>query len=156
MPETKGTVEAIGQWEEYPKNLAKLGMAELVEDSNKEFIPKFDVQEKEDSLDYVRVYHIFVGSGLGQVRVVWRFHYDKRPGAKSSLRISGRGMRAIFHSMTVMSLVQKLNIAITGNNEYDFEKLQTVMEEAIKIADARKKKKLENEKKMFQEVGFKG
>ncbi len=149
MPETKGTVEAIGQWEEYPKNLVKLGMGELVEDSNKEFVPKFDVQEKEDSLDYVRVYHIFVGSGLGQVRVVWRFHYDKRPGAKSSLRISGRGMRVIFHSMTVMSLVQKLNIAITGNNGYDFEKLQVIMEEALKIIEARKKKKKEQEKKVF-------
>jgi len=142
MPETKGTVEAIEQWEEYPKNLAQLGMAELVHDSTKNITPLFD-EAKEDSLDYVRVYHVFVGAGINKLRVIWRFHFDRRPGAKSSLRISGQGMKAIFHSMTVMSLVQKLNMKITGNNGCDFEKLQTIMEEALVILEERKKKKQE-------------
>lgn len=139
MPETKGTVEAIEQWEEYPKNLVRLGMAELISGSAKDDDLLLD-QSKYGSLDYVRTYHIFVGSGINQLRVEWRFHFDKRPGAKSSLRISGQGMKAIFHSMTVMSLVQKLNIEVAGNNGYDFEKLKTIMEEALKIIEARKTK----------------
>lgn len=142
MPETKGTVEAIEQWEEYPKNLVRLGMAELVDEPTKDDELLLD-QSNYGSLDYVRRYHVFVGSGINQLRVEWRFHFDKRPGAKSSLKISGQGMKAIFHSMTVMSLVQKLNVEVAGNNGYDFEKLKTIMEEALKIIEARKKKKKE-------------
>jgi len=145
MPETKGTVDAIEQWEAYPKELVKLGMAELVHDSTKNIDPLFE-QSDEDSLDYVRTYHLFVGSGINMLRVEWRFHYDKRPGAKSSLRIRKKGLRALLGSMTVMNVINKLNIEITGNNGYDIDKLKLIMEEAVKIVEARK---LKNKDELF-------
>lgn len=139
MPETKGTVDAIEQWEAYPKGLVKLGMAELVHDSVKNIDPSFK-QSDEDSLDYVRTYHVFVGSGINLLRVEWRFHYDKRPGAKSSLRIRKKGLQALLGSMTVMSVMNKLNLGLSDSNEYDFNKLRLIMEEAVKIVEARKLK----------------
>ena len=144
MPETKGTVDAIEQWEAHPKELVRLGLAELVHDSTRNIDPLFE-QSDEDSLDYVRTYHIFVGSGINMLRVEWRFHYDKRPGAKSSLRIRKKGLQALLGSMTIMSLINKLNIEIAGNNGYDFDKLKLIMEEAVKLAEARKKKKQKQE-----------
>lgn len=140
MPEINGTIEAIEQWEEYPKGLAQLGMAELMKDTTKNPEPLFE-KAQEDSLDYVRVWHVFVGSGINRLRVTWRFHYDERPGAESSLRISKDGLRAIRGSMTVMSLVNKLNIELSGNNGFDFEKLKLIMQEALVILEDRKKKK---------------
>lgn len=143
MPEINGTVEAIEQWEEYPKGLAQLGVAELVHDTTKDKEPLFE-KAQEDILDYVRVYHVFVGSGINMLRVAWRFHFDKRPGAESSLRITKKGLQAMRGSMTVMSLVNKLNIEISGNNGFDFEKLKLIMQEALVILEDRKKK--ENKK----------
>jgi hypothetical protein len=153
MPEPKGTIETIESWEQIPKALAEVGMAELVHDSTKNVKPIFG-ESQEDSLDYVRVWHVFVGSGDNFRRVRWRFHYDKRPGAKSSLRMTDEGIKAISNSMTVMGVVQKLNMDISGNNgEYDFEKLKDILEEAVKIVKARKKKKTEEglftEKEVF-------
>lgn len=145
MPETKGTLEAIEQWEEYPKELVKLGMAELVYDSAKERSPMFDVEATEESLEVVRAYHILVGSGINMLRVEWRFHYDKRPGAKSSLRVRKKGLKALLGSMTVNSVIQKLNLQIAGDNGYDFDKLKLIMEEAIKLVEDKKKQEQEQE-----------
>jgi hypothetical protein len=140
MAETHGTVEAIRQWEEYPKSLVNLGMAELVHDSTKNIKPQFE-KSKEDSLDYVRIYHVFVGSGINLKRVVWRFHFDERPGAESHLRLTKQGLKTILKSMTVNSLLQKYNIEVSENNGFNFEQFNEVMKEAVKIIVEREKKK---------------
>lgn len=148
MPETHGTVEAIRQWEEHCKDLVKLGMAVLVHDSTKNIKPQFE-ESKEDSLDYVVVYHILVGSGINQQRVEWRFHYDERPGAESHLRIKKEGLKTFLHSKTVSSVVQKLSMEVSVNNGFDFEKLKEIMEEAVKIVAERKQKKLKQDTEIF-------
>jgi len=134
MPETKGTVEAIEKWEAIPQRLVNLGMAELVKDSTKNVEPLFE-QATEDSLDYSRVYQIFVGSGNNLRKVNWRFHYDKRPGKKSSLTLSEEGLAAILNSMSVVNVLDNLNIKMNGLN---LEQLQDVMEEAVALVEAKK------------------
>ena len=135
MPETKGTVEAIEKWEAIPQRLVNLGMAELVKDSTKNVEPLFD-QATDDSLDvYSRVYHIFVGSGNKLQRVNWRFYYDKRSGKKSSLTLSEKGLAAILNSMSVVNILETLNIKMDGLN---FEQVQEVMNEAVALVESKK------------------
>ena len=136
MPETKGTVEAIEKWEVIPRRLVALGMAELVKDSTKNVEPLFE-QATDDSLDYSRVHQIFVGTGHNLQRVNWRFHYDKRPGKKSSLTLSEKGLSAILNSMSVVNALESLNIEMDGLN---LEEIQEIMEQAVVLVEAKKQK----------------
>ena len=126
MAEVKGTISSISEWEDICQTLVKLGMAEIIKD------------REGDSKDYVKVYNVFVGSDLNFKKVCWRFHYDERPGAKSSFRISDMGMDVILKSMTVMNVLRKLNMKLANGNKYDIEKLRKVMEEALVIVENRK------------------
>ena len=127
MAETKGTISAIKEWENICINLVDLGMAELIKDS------------QGDSKVCVKVYNVFVGSGVDFKKVCWRFFYDERPGAKSSLRISEMGMEIMLQSMTVMNVLRKLNMKLTNGDKYDINKLRSVMEEALNIVEKRNK-----------------
>lgn len=130
MPEISGNISAIKDWEMICNGLVNLGMAEVIKDGS-----------NCGSADYVKVYNVFVGSGLDFKRVCWRFHYDERPGAESSLRISSTGMDALHKSMTVMGVLRNLNMKLANADKYDMDKLRTVMEEAITIVEKRKKGK---------------
>jgi hypothetical protein len=148
MPETHGTIEAIEQWEEHCRNLVRLGIAELVHDSSKNIKPQFHNPDG-DIVDYVRVYHVLVGSGINSKAVAWRFHYDKRPGAESHLRITERGLKRIWGSWSVNSAAQRLNKEVSTDNGCDMEKLKEIMDEAIKIVAERKRKTLTEDKAIF-------
>ena len=128
MPETEGTKGTIESWEDnFCKPLEALGLAKLVKDGS-----------GKGSADYVKVYNIFVGAGLGVLPIAWRFHYDERPGAKSHLRISDFGMETIYKSLTVAGALRKLNMKVSNGDKYDIEKLRDVMAEALVIVEKRK------------------
>lgn len=133
MPEITGAVNAIKDWENICQGLVSLGMAELIKDGQ-----GIGIDGHGDSKDYVKVYNIFIGSGLDFKRVAWRFHYDERPNAKSSFRVSDIGMEAMLKSITVMGVLRKLNMKISNGDRYDIEKLREVMKEALNIVENRK------------------
>ncbi len=141
MPEQEGTITAIQCWEKICQSLVKLDMAELFYDGSKFVSPSTN----ESSSDFIKIYHLFVGSGKGMKRVVWRFHYDERPGIKSHLRYSDESVGVLLKSMTIVNVLQKLNVALGNNEHLDSDKLLEVMNEALVILAARKKKKLKQE-----------
>jgi hypothetical protein len=132
MPEISGTLNSIKDWEDICQNLVSLGMAEFIK------------ERQGDSKAYVKVYNVFVGSGLNLKRVCWRFYFDERPGTKSSLRISEMGFDVLLKSMTVMNALRKLNMKLANGDKYDLDKLRKVMEEALIIVENKEKEVIKN------------
>jgi hypothetical protein len=131
MPENKVTLNGIKQWDSVCQSYVNLGLAELIKDTS-----------KSGSADYVKVYNVFIGSGLDFKRVCWRLHFDERFGAESHLRVSDYGMEVMLKSITLMVALRKLNMKLSNNGKYDFEKLRKVMEEALVIVENRKNKEV--------------
>jgi len=140
MPKIKGTIETIKDWEKHPKALMKMGMAQLVYETGGK--PLFDAQAGEGSASYIAVYHVFVGSGANRKRVKWIFRFDSRVGEKSSLEMSQAGWQAMLHSMTLMGVMENLNIGFAGEDGFNPEKFKLVMEEAVRIVAEKKLEKV--------------
>ena len=132
MSENLVSLNTIRQWDALCQAFVNLGLAELIKDGS-----------NQGSADYVKVYNIFVGSGFMRQKVCWRLHFDERIGADSHLRVTEEGMEVFKKSITVLAVLRKLNMKLSNGNNYDIEKLRKVMEEALKIVEARKKGELD-------------
>jgi len=138
--ESKATSAAIKKWESIPQELVRLGMAKLIVNINKQGNGVFPGMEGKNLVS-ARVYQIFIGKGslVDLQKVRWRFHYDERPGAKSSFKIDDRGLFLILNSMTLTNVFMKM----TGINTSDPDKLLPVMEEALTLLKETKGKEKE-------------
>lgn len=124
------TCNGIYQIEKLPKELVKLGMAELAK--GRDIISNGQYKEGVSKV-YVKVYLVYIGDELPAQSVAVRFWYDERYD-KACWKMSDEGWSLLMTSKTVVWFLLQLikeKVMVNGDNKVDEEKLGQLLNDAI-------------------------
>jgi hypothetical protein len=135
MLEFTSTCYAVDKVEEICKKLVKKGAAECV----KEPRPYRD-QHTENRFNVDVYKHYLIKITHGDIFLPWeaniRFWYDRRQD-RAGIKLSVESLLAILNSMTVINLLQKLDLKLGGgtNGKMALDKIAEVLTKAMTVYD---------------------